>query len=48
MGLPTPNIFTGGSNFHSRQEWIALEDMHKTAEVLVRLLKLWAKAEKKA
>jgi len=41
MGLPTPNIFTGGSNFHSRQEWIALEDMHKCAEVIVNLMKLW-------
>ncbi|MCK4764279.1 MAG: peptidase T [Candidatus Aminicenantes bacterium] len=42
MGLPTPNLFTGGSNFHSRQEWIALEDMQKAAEVIVNLMKLWA------
>jgi tripeptide aminopeptidase len=42
MGLPTPNIFTGGNNFHSKYEWIALEDMQKTAETLVHLLKLWA------
>lgn len=42
MGLPTPNIFTGGSNFHSRLEWIALEDMQKAAEVIVNLMKLWA------
>ncbi len=42
MGLPTPNLFTGGSNFHSRQEWIALEDMQKAAEVIVHLMKLWA------
>jgi tripeptide aminopeptidase len=42
MGLPTPNIFTGGSNFHSRQEWIALEDMQKAAEVIVNLMRLWA------
>lgn len=41
MGLPTPNIFTGGANFHSRQEWIALEDMQKAAEVIVNLMKLW-------
>lgn len=41
MGLPTPNIFTGGSNFHSRQEWIALEDMEKAAEVLVHLMARW-------
>jgi tripeptide aminopeptidase len=43
MGLPTPNLFTGGSNFHSKHEWIALEDMKKAAEVLVHLLQLWAK-----
>ncbi|MBN1627271.1 MAG: peptidase T [Deltaproteobacteria bacterium] len=42
MGLPTPNIFTGGHNFHSRYEWISLEDMEKAAEVIVRLMELWA------
>lgn len=42
MGLPTPNIFTGGANFHSRQEWVALEDMQKASEVMVNLMKLWA------
>ena len=42
MGLPTPNLFTGGNNFHSRYEWIALEDMEKAAEVIVRLMGLWA------
>lgn len=41
MGLPTPNLFTGGHNFHSRFEWIALEDMEKAAEVIVRLMKIW-------
>jgi tripeptide aminopeptidase len=41
MGLPTPNIFTGGANFHSRQEWITLEDMCKSSEVIVHLMKLW-------
>lgn len=42
MGLPTPNIFTGGANFHSRQEWITLEDMKKASETIVHLMKLWA------
>ena len=42
MGLPTPNLFTGGFNFHSKQEWIALEDMKKASEVIVHLLELWA------
>ena len=41
MGLPTPNIFTGGSNFHSKYEWITLEDMQKASEVIVHLVKLW-------
>ena len=41
MGLPTPNLFAGGNNFHSRFEWIALEDMEKAAEVIVRLMKIW-------
>jgi tripeptide aminopeptidase len=42
MGLPTPNLFTGGHNFHSRYEWISLEDMEKAAEVIVCLMELWA------
>jgi len=41
MGLPTPNLFTGGSNFHSKYEWITLEDMQKASEVIVHLMKLW-------
>jgi tripeptide aminopeptidase len=41
MGLPTPNLFTGGNNVHSRLEWIALEDMEKAAEVIVKLMKGW-------
>ena len=43
MGLPTPNLFTGGHNFHSKQEWIALEDMKKASQVVVNLMTLWAK-----
>lgn len=42
MGLPTPNIFTGGANFHSRQEWITLEDMKKASETIIHLMKLWS------
>lgn len=42
MGLPTPNLFTGGNNFHSRFEWVALSDMEKAAEVVVKLMKAWA------
>jgi tripeptide aminopeptidase len=42
MGLPCPNIFTGGHGFHSRQEWVSLQDMEKAAEVIVRIAKYWA------
>jgi len=41
MGLPTPNLFTGGSNFHSKYEWITLEDMQKATEVIINLARLW-------
>ncbi len=45
MGLPTPNLFTGGHSFHSRYEWIAIEDMEKAAEVIVHLMGLWAEGD---
>ena len=41
MGLPTPNIFAGEHNFHSRFEWISIYDMHKSVEGLVELCRLW-------
>lgn len=37
MGIPTPNIFTGGHNYHSRTEWCSLEQMQKATEVLINL-----------
>ena len=40
-GLLTPNIFTGGQNFHSRQEWISVSDMEKAVETLVQLVHVW-------
>jgi len=43
MGLPTPNLATGGHNFHSKLEWISIQDMKKAAEVVVNLVKLWSK-----
>jgi tripeptide aminopeptidase len=42
MGLPTPNIFTGGRNFHSTREWLDVEDLEKATETLVELVRLWA------
>ena len=41
MGLLTPNIFAGGHNFHSRQEYIAIQDMYKAVDVIVNLVKIW-------
>ena len=40
-GLLTPNVFTGGHNFHSRQEWVSLQDMLKTVDTIVELVKVW-------
>lgn len=36
MGLPTPNLFAGEQNFHSRLEWVSVRDMEKAVEVIVR------------
>jgi tripeptide aminopeptidase len=41
-GLLTPNIFTGGHNFHSKLEWISIQDMKKTVAVIVALIQTWA------
>ena len=41
MGLPTPNIFAGEHNFHSRLEWVSVQDMEKAVEVIVELAKVW-------
>ncbi len=40
-GLLTPNIFTGGHNFHSKLEWVSVQDMQKAVEVIVNLVKIW-------
>ena len=41
MGLPTPNIFAGEHNFHSRLEWVSVQDMEKAVEVIVNLAAIW-------
>jgi tripeptide aminopeptidase len=46
LGLPTPNIFTGGNEYHSVREWISVEDMAIAAATVVELLKLWAEPER--
>ncbi|KQC48550.1 peptidase T [Geobacillus sp. Sah69] len=41
MGLPTPNLFAGGENFHGRYEYISADTMVKSAEVIVEIIKLF-------
>jgi tripeptide aminopeptidase len=41
MGVPTPNLFTGGHLFHSRYEWITVEGMEAAVETLVQLVQVW-------
>ena len=41
MGLPTPNLFAGEHNFHSRLEWVSVQDMEKAVEVIVHLAQVW-------
>ncbi|MFT4669412.1 MAG: tripeptide aminopeptidase, partial [Ulvibacter sp.] len=45
MGLPCPNIFAGGHNFHGRYEYIPVESMLKAIEVIVNIAQLVAKNE---
>ncbi len=42
MGLPTPNLFTGEHNFHSRLEWTSRQEMEKAVETIVELCRAWA------
>jgi tripeptide aminopeptidase len=41
MGLPTPNVFAGEHNFHSRLEWVSVQDMEKAVEVIVEICRVW-------
>ncbi|NMP26948.1 peptidase T [Rahnella sp. SAP-1] len=47
-GLPCPNIFTGGYNFHGKHEFITLEGMESAVAVIMRIVELTANAAKKA
>ena len=42
MGLPCPNIFAGGHNFHGKMEYIPLQSMEKASEVILNIIKLYA------
>jgi len=41
MGLPCPNLFTGMQAIHSKHEWIGVEDMEQSANMLVQLVQVW-------
>ena len=42
QGLPTPNLFTGGHEYHSVREWASVQDMAAAAATIVELLGVWA------
>jgi tripeptide aminopeptidase len=48
MGLPTPNVFTGGHEYHSVREWASLQDMAAAAAVVVRLAEAWTQPDLRA
>ena len=45
MGLPCPNLGTGGHNFHSVYEYICVEDIEKTTEILISIVRKFAKTK---
>jgi tripeptide aminopeptidase len=46
MGLPCPNIYAGEHAFHSKQEWVSVQDMQKAAETIVHLAAIWEENSK--
>jgi tripeptide aminopeptidase len=42
MGIPTPNVFTGGYNYHSKHEWASVAEMSLAVQSAINLLSLWA------
>ncbi|MCL2833791.1 MAG: peptidase T [Treponema sp.] len=42
LGIPTPNIFTGGRNYHSRLEWLSVDELASASALVVELIKIWA------
>ncbi|WP_352420826.1 peptidase T [Proteiniborus sp.] len=43
MGLPCPNLFTGGHNYHGKYEFICTESMEKAVEVILKIIELYSK-----
>ncbi|MDR2501570.1 MAG: peptidase T [Treponema sp.] len=48
LGIPAPNIFTGGRNYHSRMEWVSVSDMIDACRLVTALIRLWAKQRPEA
>lgn len=46
LGLPTPNVFTGGEDFHSRHEWICVADLGAAVATIVHLAQVWAASDR--
>ena len=42
LGLPTPNLFTGSHNYHSRREWADVDEMAQAVLMLVELARVWS------
>ncbi|CAH1212183.1 Peptidase T [Paenibacillus plantiphilus] len=40
MGLPTPNIFTGGENYHGKYEYVSVDNMIRATNVIIEIVKL--------
>jgi tripeptide aminopeptidase len=45
-GLPTPNLFTGGQDYHSLREWASVQDMAAAAATAVELIRLWGEPDR--
>ena len=41
MGLPTPNIYNGGQNFHSKTEWLSVNALEKTVDTMLNLVQVY-------
>ena len=41
MGLPCPNIFAGEHAFHSKQEWVSVQDMEKAVQTIINIAAIW-------
>jgi tripeptide aminopeptidase len=48
LGLPTPNLFTGGQEYHSVREWASVQDMAAAAATIVHLAEVWAESPQDA